>query len=80
MAIRAYILIEATVGASRGVVQALRTKQVVREAYLITGPYDLIAIVDGEGPNDIHKVVSEVVHSVPGVARTVTCLSVATGG
>lgn len=73
---RAYILIEATVGRSREVARALGSTQGVTNRYLVTGPYDIIAMVEGDDANAIGHIVASRIHSIPGIARTVTCLAV----
>ena len=76
MASKAYILIEATIGRSRDVARAVQNlKPAVSESYLITGPYDVIAIVEGKDSDDITGIVTTKIHSIPGIARTVTCLA-----
>ena len=42
----------------------------------VTGPYDLIAIVEAADLNAVGDVVTSRVHTVPGIVRTVTCLAV----
>ena len=76
MTTKGYVLIEATVGRARDVAQALKSVAGIVEAYLITGPYDLVAVIEGDTAADISDVVTSVVHLVPGVARTTTCLSI----
>ena len=72
---RAYVLIEATIGKARDVATKLKTMPGVKECYLVTGPYDIVAIVEGKDANTVGKTVAEKVHNVPGIARTVTCLA-----
>ena len=78
MLCKGYVLIEATVGKAREVAQALNDLAGVSEAYLITGPYDVVAIVEGSDPIEVSNVVSTRIHSVPGIARTITCLAIPT--
>lgn len=76
MASRAYILIEATVGKARDVAKALKGIKGVSDSFLITGPYDLVAIVEAPDANGVSSVVTGRIHAVPGVARTITCLTI----
>lgn len=76
MVSRAYILIEATVGKSRDVAKSLQSIQGVRESYLVTGPYDLVALVEGTDANHISAIVTNHIHKIPGIARTITCLNI----
>ena len=73
---RSYILIEATIGKSRDVARRLGAVSEVAECYLVTGPYDVIALVEGDDANAVGHVVTEKIHGIPGVARTITCLAV----
>lgn len=73
---KAYILIEATIGKSRDVARALKGVRPVLESYLITGPYDVIAVVQGKDSEDVSNIVTNQVHTIPGIARTVTCLAI----
>ena len=76
MASKAYVLIEATIGRSREVARAIRGVKEVTESYIITGPYDIIAIVQGKDADDVNAIVTTQVHKIPGIARTVTCLTI----
>ncbi|MCS7206401.1 MAG: Lrp/AsnC ligand binding domain-containing protein [Dehalococcoidia bacterium] len=73
---KAYILIETAVGKTRDVVQALRTISGMRSVDAVTGPYDVIAVLEADDLNTIGQTVTEKIHTVSGVLRTVTCLSV----
>ena len=80
MAAKAYILIEATIGRSRDVARAIQAlRPAVAESYLITGPYDVVAIIAGKDADTISASVTELIHSIPGIARTVTCLAIPSG-
>lgn len=73
---RAYILIEASIGKARDVAKALQKVPQISQCYLVTGPYDVIAVVEGRDANSLGSVVTSQIHAIPGVARTVTCLAV----
>ncbi len=76
MATKAYVLIEVGVGKSKMVVEALRQVEGVKSADGVTGPYDIVAIVDAENSDIVGNIITEGIHSVPGVSRTVTCIVV----
>ena len=40
----------------------------------VTGPYDAIAVVQGETLNEIGDLITAKIHPTRGVSRTVTCL------
>lgn len=76
MATKAYILIETSVGRSRDVANELRSLQGVQTVDSVTGPYDIIAVVEAPGLNAVGDLVTSQVHTIKGIVRTVTCLSV----
>jgi len=76
MAARAYVLIETSVGKTKDVALALRKLKGVREANAVTGPYDVIAVVEGGDLTAVGNLVTNDIHPVGGIERTVTCLAV----
>ena len=78
MPTKAYILIETAVGKSRDVAEALRVLVGVDTVDAVTGPYDIIAIVSAPDLNAVGDLVTGQIHTINGIARTVTCLSVGT--
>ena len=76
MAVRAFVLIEVAVGKTREVVTALRKVNGVQSVEAVTGPYDIIAVVEKPDVNAVGDLVTRNVHSISGIARTVTCLTV----
>ena len=79
MATRAYILIETAVGKSRTVSSELRGMDGVETVDSVTGPYDIIAVISAEDLNAVGDLVTSQIHTIEGILRTVTCLSVASG-
>ncbi len=78
MSAKAFVLIETVVGKNKDVVTALRQLNGVKSVDVVTGPYDIIAIVEGETLNDIGEVVTSRIHPIGGISRTVTCLALST--
>lgn len=78
MAAKAFVLIETAVGKTKDVVAALQSLKIkeMKSVDLVTGPYDIIAVVEHDDFNAIGNMVTEKIHPIPGIARTVTCLSV----
>ena len=76
MATRAYLLVETAVGKTRDVASALRGLEAVESVDVVTGPYDIIALINGADMAVVGNVVTESVHTVSGVVRTVTCVAV----
>ena len=75
MATKAYILIETTVGKSTDVSAVLTDLPDVVNVDAVTGPYDIIAIVSSKDLNSVGELVTNDIHTIPGIVRTVTCLS-----
>jgi DNA-binding Lrp family transcriptional regulator len=76
MTARAYILIETQVGKSRDVDNALRALPGVPSADIITGAYDIIALVEALDMVAMATVVTSQIQVIPGVSRTITCVAV----
>ncbi len=76
MAAKAFVLIETVVGRNKGVVTALKQLDGVKSVDTVTGPYDVIATVEGETLNDIGDLVTAKIHPIAGITRTVTSLVV----
>jgi DNA-binding Lrp family transcriptional regulator len=76
MGTKAYILIETAVGKSRDVSSALHSLSGVETVDPVTGPYDIIAVVAANDLNAVGALVTSQIHTIDGIVRTVTCLSV----
>ncbi|MHA2066970.1 MAG: Lrp/AsnC ligand binding domain-containing protein [Candidatus Thorarchaeota archaeon] len=76
MAVRAYVLMEIEVGKTREVVNAIRDVKGVLSVDAVTGPYDAIAIVEGETLDEIGNLVTAGFHLIGGISRTVICIAV----
>jgi len=75
MAAKAFVL-ETAVGKTKEVVAKIRQLEGVKSVDPVTGPYDVIAIVESESLNDIGDLVTGKIHPIGGISRTVTCLSI----
>ena len=76
MATKAYLLIETAVGKTRDVANTLTGLPGITTVDVITGPYDIIALVSGEDMAVVGDLVTGHIHTVTGVVRTVTCVAV----
>ena len=76
MAAKAFVLIETAVGRTKEVATALKQLGGVKSVDPVTGPYDIIAIIEAESLNDIGDLVTGKIHPVAGISRTVTCLTI----
>ena len=75
MAVKAYVLIEANIGKTREVVEAIRRSRSGISVDVVTGPYDAIAIIQAETLKEIEDLVVSMLHTITGVSRTVTCIA-----
>jgi DNA-binding Lrp family transcriptional regulator len=75
MVARAYILIETQVGKSRDVIAALQALSNVSSVDIITGEFDMIALVEASDMVAMADLVTGLVQSTPGVTRTITCVA-----
>lgn len=73
--VKAYVLIEMVAGHSKNLVAALKKRQVTRTLDRVTGPYDVIAVLEAEDLNAVSELVTNEIHTQPGVVRTTTCVS-----
>ena len=78
MAVRAYILIGTAVGTAGTVYKGLHKLSVtdakVLSAETITGPFDVIALLEPEDLGRLGRAVTEGIQRIYGVERTTTCL------
>ena len=76
MAAKAFVLIETAVGRTKEVATALEKLEGVKSVDPVTGPYDIIAVVEAESLNNIGDLVTGKIHPITGISRTVTCLAI----
>ena len=74
MVAKAFVLIETAVGRTKEVASSLKQLEGVKSVDPVTGPYDIIAVIERESLTDIGDLVTGKIHPVPGISRTVTCL------
>ena len=75
MATRAYILIEISVGKTKEVTRALGQLQGVDSVDMVAGPYDAIAVLEGENLTEIGDLVTRRIQPITGIYRTVVCIA-----
>lgn len=73
---KAFVLIETAVGKTRDVVRALASVHGVVAVDVVTGPYDIIAVLEAKDLNSVGDLVTGNIHTIGGIVRTVTCLAV----
>ena len=75
MAAKAFVLVETVVGRTKKVNSALKQLEGVKSVDPVTGPYDIIAVIEGESLTDIGDLITSKIHPIPGISRTVTCVA-----
>jgi DNA-binding Lrp family transcriptional regulator len=71
--VEAYVLIQAEVGRSAEVADAVRKIPGVRFADVVTGPYDVVLRADAADIDGLGELIVANVQAVAGVTRTLTC-------
>lgn len=75
MGTRAFILIETQVGRTKQVAETLRSLQGVRSADVVTGVFDVIALVEVQDLKEMADLITARVQGIRGVVRTITCVA-----
>ena len=76
MAAKAFVLIETAVGKTKDVSSTLKQLKGVRSVDTVTGPYDIIVVIEEDNLTAIGELVTNKIHPIPGISRTVTCLTI----
>ena len=74
MSTQAFVLIDVMVGRTKEVLKALVGVEGVKSAHAVTGPHDIIALVEGENLKSLSDMVLSQIRGVKGVIRTLTCM------
>ena len=75
MGTSAYILIEVQVGRTVEVVHSLRQLHGVSSADIVTGPFDVIALIEAPNMAAVADLVTGLIQGIPGVLKTITCVT-----
>ena len=76
MSAKAFVLIETAVGKTKEVISILKKMEGLKSVDTVTGPYDIIAVLEAEDLNKIGDIITGKIHAIEGISRTVTCLAV----
>lgn len=76
MKARAYVLVETAVGKTKAVVTSMKKMDGIESVDTVTGPYDVIAVVEADTLNEVGDIITARIHTIDGISRTVTCLVV----
>jgi DNA-binding Lrp family transcriptional regulator len=74
MTVRAFILIDTSPGKAKEVAHKLRGVQGVIYAHTVTGPHDIIALVESGDVSSLGELVVHSIQSVAGVNRSLTSI------
>lgn len=72
--VKAFILIDTSPGKAKEVTQKLRQVPGVSEAHAVTGPHDIIAVVEAADVSALGEMVVHKIQSVAGVNRSLTSI------
>ena len=75
MLTRAFILIETQVGRVQQVAAALRSLEGVESTDVVTGNFDIIAVVEAPDMATMAELVTGRIQGIRGVLRTITCVA-----
>ena len=76
MSTKAFVLIETSVGKTQEAFGKLSNVSELTSVDTVTGPYDIIAVVESSDLDAVGNIVTTRIHTIDGILRTVSCLSV----
>jgi len=71
---KAFILVDTSPGKAREVAAKVRGVDGVREAHAVTGPHDIIAVVEAPDVSALGEMVVHKIQSIAGVNRSLTSI------
>ncbi len=74
MPVQAFILIDTSPGKAKDVAQKLRAVAGVSAAHAVTGPHDIIALVEAADVSSLGELIVQKIQSVVGVNRSLTSI------
>ena len=79
MAVSAYVLIRVEADKTKSAFEALTKFKEVKTAHTVTGPFDIILLVDGRNLHELGETILTKIRGTEGVSRTMTCVTVEKG-
>lgn len=76
MPAEAYVLINVARGEMPRIVRELGNISEVQTVRIVTGPYDIIAVVKATDVDAIGRLLVENIHTIQGIERTLSCIAV----
>ncbi len=74
--VQAYVLVTAAIGKVKQVAKEIRGLSGIKSMHVVTGPYDIIVLVETASLDALTNTVVEGIHKVKGVVDTNTALVV----
>lgn len=71
---QAYILVKTRIGDIYPALGILRRTSGVVSAHAVFGPYDIVALVEAEGLDELSDLVARYIPGIPEIADTTTCI------
>ena len=69
----AFVLIQTALGKAMDVSARIMHTGGVKSAYTVTGPYDVIAVIEAEDFTEMGDIVTSKISHIPGVERCIVC-------
>jgi len=79
MAVSSFVLIRTESDKTKGAFAILTKLKGVKLAHTVTGPFDIILLVEAKTLQELGDVILSKIRGVEGVSRTMTCVTVETG-
>jgi DNA-binding Lrp family transcriptional regulator len=76
MSAKAFVLVTTAVGQTKAVLGSLKKIEGIKSVDAVMGPYDIIAVVEGESVDTVGKIITEQFHKISGIERTTTCQTI----
>jgi len=73
MTVHAYVLVQTDVGKAADVTRFMREIEGVVSAEDVTGPYDVIVLIQAPSIDEVGRLVVSQMQRIEGITRTVTC-------
>ncbi|AGB15586.1 transcriptional regulator [Halovivax ruber XH-70] len=68
--VHAYVLVKTSAGKSAGLLATIRSIELISDAHIVAGNYDVIAEVEAEAVHDVLETVSSELQSLDGILDT----------
>ncbi|MDI6755359.1 MAG: Lrp/AsnC ligand binding domain-containing protein [Thermodesulfobacteriota bacterium] len=79
MAVSAFVLIRTEADKTKGAFETLTKLKGVKMAHTVTGPFDIILLVEARTLHELGDMILSKIRGVDGISRTMTCVTVETG-